>query len=120
MEYWALIWGSMVMTLTGVVLLFINLSLSSLPLWAVDLARTIHFWEALLACLAILVWHFYWVFFDPEIYPVNLTWICGNPRPKNSKRRPGVAIAEETTRDTDQPAPQGNPKAESNSDQKHC
>lgn len=81
MEYWALVWGGTVMTATGLVLFFVNLSLSALPLWAVDLARTIHFWEAVLAVLSILVWHGYWVVFDPEIYPLNLTWLIGNPRP---------------------------------------
>ncbi len=36
-----------------------------------DVALTIHYYEALLACLAILVWHFYHVMFDPDIYPLN-------------------------------------------------
>ncbi|MCY3023132.1 MAG: cytochrome b/b6 domain-containing protein [Planctomycetota bacterium] len=80
-EYWALVWGGTVMTVTGLVLLFVNLSLSNLPLWAVDLARTIHYWEAVLAALAILVWHGYWVVLDPEHYPLNLTWLIGDPRP---------------------------------------
>jgi hypothetical protein len=26
--------------------------------WAVDVATTIHYYEAILACLAIVVWHF--------------------------------------------------------------
>jgi hypothetical protein len=34
-------------------------------------ALTIHFYEAVLACLAIAVWHFYHVMFDPDVYPVN-------------------------------------------------
>jgi hypothetical protein len=43
-----------------------------LPRWAVDVALTIHYYEAILACLAIVVWHFYHVMFDPDVYPVNL------------------------------------------------
>jgi cytochrome b subunit of formate dehydrogenase len=80
-EYWALVWGSVIMTVTGLVLLFVNLSLSRLPLWVVDLAVMIHLMEAILAGLAILVWHGYWVVFDPEYYPLNLTFWIGNPRP---------------------------------------
>jgi cytochrome b subunit of formate dehydrogenase len=80
-EYWALVWGSVIMTVTGLVLLFVNLSLSRLPLWGVDLALVIHLMEATLAGLAILVWHGYWVVFDPEYYPLNLTFWIGNPRP---------------------------------------
>ncbi|MFX0142201.1 MAG: cytochrome b/b6 domain-containing protein, partial [Candidatus Hodarchaeota archaeon] len=37
----------------------------------------IHFYEAVLATLAILVWHFYFQFFDPLIYPMNTTCITG-------------------------------------------
>jgi hypothetical protein len=47
-----------------------------LPRWAVDVALTIHYYEAILACLAIVVWHFYHVIFDPDIYPLN--WACWN------------------------------------------
>ena len=39
--------------------------------WWVDVATAIHFYEAILATLAILVWHFYQVFFDPDVYPMN-------------------------------------------------
>jgi cytochrome b subunit of formate dehydrogenase len=79
-EYWALIWGSIVMTITGGVLLFNNLALKFLPLWIIELATLIHFWEAVLAGLAILIWHGYWVVFDPDHYPMNMTWLVGEPR----------------------------------------
>ncbi|MDR0843024.1 MAG: cytochrome b/b6 domain-containing protein, partial [Acidobacteriota bacterium] len=42
-----------------------------------DISRTIHFYEALLATLAIVVWHFYYVIFNPSIYPMNTAWITG-------------------------------------------
>ena len=29
------------------------------------------------ATLAILVWHFYQVFFDPDVYPMNTAWRDG-------------------------------------------
>jgi hypothetical protein len=35
-------------------------------------ALTIHYYEAILACLASIVWHFYHVIFDPDVYPLNL------------------------------------------------
>jgi hypothetical protein len=34
-----------------------------------------------LATLAILVWHFYWVIFDPEVYPMDASWWHGKPPP---------------------------------------
>jgi len=34
-------------------------------------------YEAILATLAIIVWHFYQVFFDPDVYPMNWAWWDG-------------------------------------------
>jgi len=31
----------------------------------------------MLACLAIVVWHFYHVIFDPEVYPLNTACLDG-------------------------------------------
>ena len=47
------------------------------PRWWLDIASAIHFYEAVLATLAILAWHFYQVFFDPDIYPMNWAWYDG-------------------------------------------
>jgi len=77
-EYWALIWGTIVMTVTGFILWFENLSLRFLPKWVSDVSTVIHLYEAVLASLAILVWHFYFQFFDPHVYPVNTTCLTGN------------------------------------------
>ena len=41
------------------------------------MARTIHFYEAWLATLAIIVWHLYYVIFNPDVYPMNPAWITG-------------------------------------------
>jgi hypothetical protein len=37
----------------------------------------VHFYEAVLATLSILVWHFYFVIFDPEVYPMDTAWLSG-------------------------------------------
>ncbi|MBI3564196.1 MAG: hypothetical protein HY079_03255 [Elusimicrobia bacterium] len=93
-EYWALVWGSMVMTVTGGLLLFHNLALAWLPLWIIETARVVHYLEAVLACLAILIWHGYWVFFDPDVYPMNWAWLTGetylpDPREDESEKDAG-------------------------------
>jgi cytochrome b subunit of formate dehydrogenase len=76
-EYWALVWGLVVMAGTGV-MLWAKISFGSLlPRWWLDVATAIHFYEAVLASLAIVVWHFYQVFFDPDVYPMNWTWWDG-------------------------------------------
>lgn len=76
-EYFALIWGSFVMTATGGLLLLHNLAMAYLPLWAIEVSRVVHYLEAILACLAILIWHGYWVLLDPDVYPLNWAWLTG-------------------------------------------
>jgi cytochrome b subunit of formate dehydrogenase len=76
MEYWAVVWGTIIMGVTGLVVWFKMDVTQFLPRWAVDVALTIHYYEAILACLAIVVWHFYHVIFDPDVYPLN--WACWN------------------------------------------
>ncbi len=76
-EYWALIWGTVVMAGTGFILWFDNTFIGLLTKLGWDIARTIHYYEAWLATLAIIVWHFYFVIFNPETYPLNLAFWKG-------------------------------------------
>lgn len=76
-EYWALVWGTAVMAATGFVMWFDNTFIGLLTKLGYDVSRTIHFYEAWLASLAILVWHFYFVIFNPEAYPMNMSWLTG-------------------------------------------
>jgi hypothetical protein len=76
-EYWALVWGLIVMAATGL-MLWAKVSFGNLlPRWWLDVATAVHFYEAVLATLAIVVWHFYQVFFDPDTYPMNWAWWDG-------------------------------------------
>jgi cytochrome b subunit of formate dehydrogenase len=76
-EYWALIWGTIVMTATGVIMWFDNTFMGILTKLGWDIARTVHYYEAWLAFLAIVVWHFYFVIFNPDVYPMSLAWWKG-------------------------------------------
>jgi cytochrome b subunit of formate dehydrogenase len=78
LEYLGLIWGTLVMTVTGFILWFEVEWLKYFPKWTFDVARTIHFYEAILATLTIIVWHFYSVIFNPDIYPMSWAWITGD------------------------------------------
>jgi formate dehydrogenase gamma subunit len=76
-EYWAVIWGTIIMGVTGL-MIWCKIDVTRyLPRWAVDVAITIHYYEAILACLAIVVWHFYHVMFDPDVYPISWAWLDG-------------------------------------------
>lgn len=76
-EYWALVWGTIVMSVTGVILWADNFFLGILTKLWWDVARTVHYYEAWLATLAIIVWHFYFVIFNPDTYPINLAFWKG-------------------------------------------
>ncbi|MBS1261946.1 MAG: hypothetical protein MAG453_01283 [Calditrichaeota bacterium] len=76
-EYWALVWGTVVMGVTGVVLMFPDLVTSMLPAWAIRVSETIHFYEAILAVGAIIIWHFFFTIFIPREYPMSWIWITG-------------------------------------------
>jgi cytochrome b subunit of formate dehydrogenase len=76
-EYWALVWGVLVMAGTGIVMWFDNYFISLLTKLGWDVARSIHYYEAWLATLAIIAWHFYFVIFSPSAYPMNTAWLTG-------------------------------------------
>jgi cytochrome b subunit of formate dehydrogenase len=76
-EYWALVWGLVVMAATGIMLWAKVWVGRLLARWWLDVATAIHFYEAVLATLAIVVWHFYQVFLDPDVYPMNWAWWDG-------------------------------------------
>jgi cytochrome b subunit of formate dehydrogenase len=76
-EYWALVWGTIVMTITGLLMWIYTDFAGTFTKLEWDIARTIHYYEAWLAFLAIIVWHFYFVIFNPDVYPMNLAWLKG-------------------------------------------
>jgi cytochrome b subunit of formate dehydrogenase len=76
-EYLALAWGSVVMIVTGFALWFQDQSMMILPKWALDIAKVVHSYEAVLAFLAIIIWHFYHVHLNPEVFPMSRVWLDG-------------------------------------------
>jgi len=76
-EYLAMGWGSVVMIVTGFVLWFQDQAMVILPKWVLDIANIVHGYEAVLAFLAIVIWHFYHVHFNPEVFPMTRVWLTG-------------------------------------------
>ena len=58
-EYWSLVWGTIVMIATGFMLWNPIATARFLPGEFIPAAQVVHGGEALLAILAVLVWHFY-------------------------------------------------------------
>lgn len=97
-EYWALVWGTVVMALTGMILWFPVVATSFMPQWILKVSEIIHLFEAWLATLAILIFHFFYVFGHPEVYPFNFAMFHGGMREEHAEHEhPGWA-EEETPR----------------------
>ena len=82
-DYWAVYWGMVIMVSTGSILWFHNFFLGILPKFVIDIAKEAHSDEAMLATLAIVIWHWYNAHFNPEVFPFNPTIFTG----KISKER---------------------------------
>jgi cytochrome b subunit of formate dehydrogenase len=71
LEYLAFMWGTVVMAVSGFILWFNTIVLRYFPKWVLDASAALHYYEAILATLAILIWHMYSVVFDPDVYPAD-------------------------------------------------
>ena len=76
-EYWSLFVGTITMGITGLLMWFYVWAGRLLSDWGVSFARSWHFWEAVVASLAIVIWHFYHVMIDPDVAPMNWAWRDG-------------------------------------------
>jgi cytochrome b subunit of formate dehydrogenase len=56
---------------------FQEASLALFPMWVLDIIRIVHGFEAILAFLAIIIWHMYNVHLNPEVFPMSKVWITG-------------------------------------------
>jgi cytochrome b subunit of formate dehydrogenase len=76
-EYWALVWGTAVMAGTGLLLWFDNAAVRFFGKGFLEVMLVVHYYEAWLAFLAILIWHMYATIFNPRVYPMNPSWLTG-------------------------------------------
>ncbi|MGB3096295.1 MAG: cytochrome b/b6 domain-containing protein [Candidatus Deferrimicrobiaceae bacterium] len=76
-DYWAVYWGCVIMIGSGLFLWFEGIVLKYFPKYILDVAHEMHSDEALLATLAIVIWHFYNVHFNPDRFPGTLMWWHG-------------------------------------------
>jgi len=92
MEYVALVWGSVVMIATGLALWFEVPFLNQYPYWAFDLATVVHFYEAVLATLAIVVWHFYFTILNPDVFPLSKAMVTGRLEREEMEREHALEL----------------------------
>jgi formate dehydrogenase gamma subunit len=109
-EYLALAWGTFLMAATGLLMWFKLQAGAWFTGASVDIATAIHFYEAVLAVLAIVVWHFYQVMFDPDVYPIDWTFWDGRMSAERAHHHHG--------RMYDEPEKEAEPKDDAKSEPK--
>ena len=72
---------------------------ASCPRALLDVVLVIHYYEAWLAFLAILIWHMYSTVFSPHVYPMNPSWITGT-MPEDMYRHEHPGHLDEARRET--------------------
>ena len=111
-EYWALVWGMFVMAGTGLMIWFKMLVMDRVPGWWIDVAILIHWYEAILATLAIIVWHLYAVIIDPDAYPMNWAWFDGKMSIEHYEHEhPLDTLAIERALEIEEPSTEAEPSA---------
>ncbi len=76
-EYWGIIFGGLIMLISGAILLWPIAVTRFLPGGIVPAAKEFHSNEALLALLTIIVWHFYSAHFRPGTFPGDVSIFTG-------------------------------------------
>jgi cytochrome b subunit of formate dehydrogenase len=101
MEYWAVIWGMGVMILTGFMLWNPVATARFLPGEAIPAAKTAHGQEALLAVLAIIIWHMYNV-----LTHGNFSIFTGRIKRKTMEEKHALELEDIESGNVPQPPPQ--------------
>lgn len=76
-EYWGLFLGGIVMSGTGIILVFPELLTQFLPGQVVAATRVMHGLEATFAVMVVILWHSWGVILRPEIFPIDTTIFSG-------------------------------------------
>ena len=80
-DFWAAFWGCIIMIGSGIIMLFpekfSNIFVGNKLQVVYEVAIEAHYHEAILAALALLIWHLYNVHLKPKKFPGSLLWFDG-------------------------------------------
>lgn len=76
-QYWGVLWGCVLMGLSGALLWNPVLTLTVFPKWVLDIMWVIHAKEAQLIFVVFILWHLYDVHMASGNFPMNPSWLTG-------------------------------------------
>lgn len=91
-DYMAVFWGMVIMAGSGLFMWFPGFFGQFVPRWLIESSRVAHSDEAMLAILAIFVWHFFNVHFNPTAFPANLAFLTGKMSHEEMEREHPVEL----------------------------
>ncbi len=88
-EYWGLVFGGIVMIVTGFILYFPTTAARFLPGEVIPAAKVAHSNEGLLAFLVVIIWHVYNSHLSPDVFPFDSSIFTGKvSRERMEKEHP--------------------------------
>jgi thiosulfate reductase cytochrome b subunit len=95
-DYWAVFWGCAIMIGSGFAMWFpevVRLLIPSASPALMEVLKEAHSHEAILAVLAIFIWHIYNAHFRPDRFPGTLFWVHGRLSRKEMEREHPLELA---------------------------